>query len=100
VHGKVRRQRAMFWASLGNGGARAEAMRDGPWKLVVKYPKARKGSFENGQVELFRLDQDPPEKTDLAGKEPDRAAAMLTRLKAWYSDTQRAATPQLGGWPR
>jgi arylsulfatase A-like enzyme len=40
------------------------------------------------------------EKTNLARAEPDRAAAMLTRLKAWYNDTQRTATPQPGGWPR
>jgi arylsulfatase A-like enzyme len=100
LHGKVFRERPLFWASLGNGGARAEAMRDGPWKLVVNHPEARKGSFENEQVELYRLDQDPSEKTDLAGEEPDRAAAMLTRLKAWYADTQRTATPQPGGWPR
>jgi arylsulfatase A-like enzyme len=100
LHGKVSRERPLFWASLGNGGNRAEAMRDGPWKLVVNHPKARKGSFENEQVELYRLDQDPSEKTDLAGEEPDRAAAMLARLKTWYADTQRTATPQIGGWPR
>ena len=98
LHGKVPRERPLFWASLGNGGARAEAMRDGPWKLVVNHPKARKGSFDNEKVELYRLDQDPSEKTDLAGEEPDRAAAMLGRLKAWYADTQRTATPQVGGW--
>jgi hypothetical protein len=100
LHGKVPRDRPLFWPSLGNGGARAEALRDGPWKLVVHHPKARKGSFENEKVALYRLDQDPSEKTDLAGEEPDRAAAMLTRLKAWYTDTQRSATPQHGGWPR
>jgi arylsulfatase A len=100
LHGKVPSERPLFWASLGNGGARAEAMRDGPWKLVVHHPKARKGSFENPQVELYRLDQDPSEKTDLAGEQSDRAAAMLKRLQAWYADTQRTATPQLGGWPR
>ena len=91
-------ERPLYWASLGNGGNRAEAMRDGPWKLVVNHPKARKGSFENEQVELYRLDQDLSEKTDLAGENPDRAAAMLERLKTWYADTQKNATPQLGGW--
>jgi arylsulfatase A len=92
--------RPLYWASLGNGGNRSEAMRDGPWKLVVNHPRARKGSFENERVELYRLDHDPSEKTDLADKEADRTAAMLTRLKAWYADTKRTATPQLGGWPR
>lgn len=91
-------ERPLYWASLSNGGERAEAMRDGPWKLVVHHPKARKGSFENAQVELYRLDQDPSEKTDLASAEPDRAADMLKRLKNWYAETQKNATPQLGGW--
>lgn len=93
-------ERPLYWASLSNGGNRAEAMRDGPWKLVVNHPKARKGSFENERVELYRLDQDPSEQMDLTDKEADRAAAMLARLKAWYADTQRTATPQLGGWSR
>ncbi len=100
LNGKAPRERPLFWASLGNGGHRAEAMRDGPWKLVVQHPNAPPGSFENETVELYRLDQDPSEKTDLAGEQPDRAAAMLKRLKDWYDDTQRTATPQLGGWPR
>jgi arylsulfatase A-like enzyme len=93
-------ERPLYWASLGNGGDRSEAMREGPWKLVVHHPKARKGSFENEQLELYRLDEDPSEKTDLADAEPDRAADMLKRLKSWYADTQENATPQLGGWPK
>jgi arylsulfatase A len=99
LDGKVPLERPLFWASLGNGGNRAEAMRDGPWKLIIHHPNARKGSFENETVELYRLDQDPSEKTDLAGEETDRAAAMLKCIKAWYDDTQRTATPQAGGWP-
>ncbi len=93
-------ERPLYWASLGNGGNRAEAMRDGPWKLVVRHPKASPGSFENEQVELYRLNQDPSEKTDLAAEYPDRVAIMLARLRAWYTDTQRNATSQPGGWPR
>jgi arylsulfatase A-like enzyme len=71
LHGKVPSERPLYWASLDNGGNRSEAMRDGPWKLVVQHPGARKSSFENEQVELYRLDQDPSEKTDLAGEQPD-----------------------------
>ena len=92
-------ERPLYWASLGNSGQRSEAMREGPWKLVVKHPEARAGSFENEQVELYRLDQDSSEKIDLAGEQPKRTAKMLTRLKNWYADTQRDATPQPGGWP-
>lgn len=97
--GKAPPARPLFWAALSNNGARQEAMRDGPWKLVVNHPDAKPGSFANEQVELYRLDQDPSEKTDLANSAPDQAAALLLRLKAWYADTQRTATPQPGGWP-
>ncbi|TWT71406.1 sulfatase-like hydrolase/transferase [Crateriforma conspicua] len=93
------RSRPLFWASLSNNGGRSEAMRDGPWKLVVRHPGAAKGSFENERLELYRLDQDPAEETNLADQHLDQAAQMLARLKEWYADTQRTATPQLGGWP-
>lgn len=90
--------RPLYWASLSNGGGRSEAMREGPWKLVVNHPKAKAGTFENEKVELFRLDEDPGEEADLAPYQPDRTAVMLARLKAWYADTQATATPQVGGW--
>ncbi len=99
LEGKAPPDRPLFWAALGNNGARQEAMRDGPWKLVVNHPKAKPGSFANENVELYRLDQDPSEKNDLAPLERERAAALHLRLKAWYADTQRDATPQPGGWP-
>ena len=92
--------RPLFWADLSNSGSRSEALRDGPWKLVVQHPKAKPGTFANEQVELFRLDKDVSETTNLAATEPKRAAAMLTQLKAWYADTQETASPQPGGWIR
>ncbi|MDF1860601.1 MAG: sulfatase-like hydrolase/transferase [Verrucomicrobiales bacterium] len=90
--------RPLFWASLSNGGNRSEAMREGPWKLVVLHPKARPGTFENETVELYRLDRDPSESVNLAGKHPDQAASMLEHLKQWFAETQATATPQPGGW--
>ena len=45
--------RPLFWASLSNHGARCEAMRQGPWKLVVTHPGAKPGTFEKEQVALF-----------------------------------------------
>lgn len=90
--------RPLYWASLSNGGARSEAMREGPWKLVVHHPRASKGTFENEKVELYRLDRDPSEQDDLAAKYPDQRSSMLQKLKIWYVDTQQDATPQPGGW--
>jgi len=92
------RERPLFWASLSNGGDRSEAMRFGPWKLVVKHPQARKGTFENPRPELYKLDTDLGEQNDLSETHPDRTAEMLQENKDWYSGTQRTATPQPGGW--
>ncbi len=91
-------ERPLFWASLANSGNRSEAMRQGPWKLVVLHPRAKPGTFENETVELYRLDQDPGEQNNLIKQEPQQASEMLKQLKDWYRDTQSTATPQPGGW--
>ncbi|MEM8955212.1 MAG: sulfatase-like hydrolase/transferase [Verrucomicrobiota bacterium] len=91
-------ERALYWASLSNRGQRAEAMREGPWKLVVTHPGAQPGTFENETVELYRLDRDGKEAVNLAGSEPERTAVMLSALKAWYAEAEATATPQEGGW--
>lgn len=91
-------ERKLFWASLGNGGNRAEAMREGPWKLVVQHPKAKPGTFENEKVELFNLNFDISEEKSVIEENPEIASRMLKELKAWYADTQATATPQIGGW--
>ncbi len=98
LKGQAPPARPLFWASLSNNGSRAEAMRDGPWKLVVNHPQAAPGSFENEKVELYRLDQDPSEQHDVAESHPEQASDLLAKLKAWYADTQRTATAQPGGW--
>ncbi|QDV52591.1 sulfatase-like hydrolase/transferase [Gimesia fumaroli] len=90
--------RPLFWASLSNRGGRSEAMRQGPWKLVVLHPRAKPGTFENEKLELYRLDRDPGEQNNLLKQEPEQAAKMLKQLKDWYRDTQSTATPQPGGW--
>ena len=64
----------------------------------MSHKKAKPGSFDNEKVELYRLDQDPKEETDISKQEPEKARSLLSRLKAWYAETQETATPQLGGW--
>jgi arylsulfatase A len=98
LRGEAPRTRPLFWASLSNSGSRSEAMREGPWKLVVQHPQAKPGTFENQAVELFRLDLDPSERTNLATQEPGQAEALLVKLKAWYAEIAQARTPQLRGW--
>jgi len=98
LRGESLAPRPLYWASMGNNGSRAEAIRDGEWKLVVQHPKARPGTFENPTLELFHLSDDPSEQTNLLEQEPARATQLLRQLKTWYRETQATATPQPGGW--
>ncbi|MEM9017176.1 MAG: sulfatase-like hydrolase/transferase [Verrucomicrobiota bacterium] len=96
--GEALAPRPLFWASMSNGGIRSEAMREGPWKLVVQHPKSTPGTFENESVELYHLDHDPSETDNLAEKETTRSARMLADLKSWIVEVTDEATPQVGGW--
>lgn len=33
-----------------------------------------------------------------AGQQPKRSLQLHARLKVWYADTRKTATPQPGGW--
>lgn len=68
----------IFWhyPHYGNqGGSPASAIRDGDWKLIE--------FLEDGKLELYNLVHDLGEHHDLAGENPDRAAAMKRRLHKW-----------------
>ncbi|MBC7368248.1 MAG: DUF4976 domain-containing protein [Undibacterium sp.] len=54
------------------------AVRVGNWKLVENY--------EDGTVALYDLRADIGEQRDLAAAQPERVAAMRTRLHAWYRE--------------
>ncbi len=78
LRGAATPDRALFWhyPHYGNqGGAPAAAIRRGPWKLIHW--------FEDDRVELFHLATDLSETTDLAAREPARAAALRTELTTW-----------------
>jgi len=59
----------MFWEHEGNA-----AMRDGKWKLVREYPK---------DWELYDMEADRTETTDLAAQHPERVAAMARAYEDW-----------------
>jgi len=90
--------RPLYWASMSNGGRRAEALRDGDWKLVVQHPRAQPGTFQNPRIELYHLGNDPGERSDLVKQHPDRAERMAKQIRRWFTGMQQAATPQPGGW--
>ena len=70
--------RPLYWHQphyMNQGGRPGGVIREGEWKLIERY--------EDGGLELFDLAKDPGEKTDLAGAEPARVAAMRGKLEAW-----------------
>jgi len=69
-------RRALFWSYKKQG-----AMREGPWKLV------------NGQ--LYNLDDDLGEKTDLAAGEQARFAEMSRRYEEWHGEVTRGVDDRL-----
>lgn len=58
------------------------AVNTGQWKLVVSGPSVLElPSAENARVELFRIDRDPQEKTDVAKENPQVVAQLTVKLK-------------------
>ena len=78
----------LFWhyPHYGNqGGAPSGAIREGRWKLIEW--------FEDDSVELFDLDADPGESTDLADREVEIAIRLRETLGTWR-DGIDAAMPR------
>ena len=66
----------------------AGAIREGNYKLL-EY-------FENGTVQLFNLKEDLGEQNDLSATEPERAARLIGKLRAWRKEVD-AKMPRLKG---
>lgn len=54
------------------------AVRDGRWKLIER--------FDDGQLELFDLQTDPGEHTDVSSSQPERARMLAEKLRAWRQE--------------
>jgi arylsulfatase len=59
----------LFWEHEGN-----RAVRDGKWKLVSKHPRG---------WELYDMDADRTEMTDLSNREPERTRTMAAQWDVW-----------------
>lgn len=57
------------------GGTSGGAIRSGHWKLIEK--------FDNETVELYSLDKDSGESTNLAAKNPDKVQQLRRQLSNW-----------------
>ena len=58
------------------------AIRARDWKLLE--------TLEDKRVELFHLEDDPGEKTDVAKQQSNKAAELLARLHAWREEVGAA----------
>jgi arylsulfatase A-like enzyme len=81
-------ERALYWhcpgyleATGNNAGWRSTpggVIREGSWKLIE--------NFESNTIELYNLDKDLPETTDLSKQEPKIAASLVNKLRQWRKD--------------
>ena len=81
LKGEAALNRDLFWHYphySNQGGFPGGAVRDGQWKLIERY--------EDGRTQLYNLQDDIGETSDLAAQLPDRVSAMTARLHAWYTD--------------
>jgi len=69
----------------GSGHRPAGALRAGDLKLIE--------FFEDMNVELYNLREDLSERIELAGKMPEKAAELRTRLREWRRSVS-AAMPE------
>ena len=72
--------RHLFWNGM--------AVRHGPWKLV------RTGQGKKRRDQLFNLDNDIGEQTDLSGQFPERLKEMQQALKNWKQDVEHLRSQQ------
>ena len=75
------RRRPQYFEMFGHRGL----WQDG-WKAVAFHPSGT--PFENDRWELYHLDRDFSETTDLADKEPERLKAMTAR---WWGEAERSS---------
>lgn len=76
----IRRKQPLYWQYDRALGWAKVAMRDGDWKILADADLKR--------FELYHIRQDIGEKNDLAGKEPERLAAMGAALKRIHSQVK------------
>lgn len=87
IRGKADAPKRDWFSYIVQGQGEQIAVCDGTWKLVVRGGSVLDVSLdktpEKMTVELFQLDKDPAESTNLVASKPEIAAPLLARLKAF-----------------
>ena len=85
---------AIFWHYphySNQGGAPAASMRSGKWKLIE--------NFEDGQLELYDLENDVSEMTNVADRHADLVQRLHARLQTWQKDVEALIPEENPEWP-
>ncbi len=100
LRGRQLKPRPLFWHYphySNQGGEPGSAILDGEWKLIHFHKDSRR--------ELFNLQTDPGERTNLVNSQPELAAKLYARLDAWRTSTGAImpqknpnADPNWPGW--
>ena len=76
----------LYWSSAGAKGK--WAIRSGKWKLVA----------EKSRIELFNLEKDLRETTDLAAKQPKVVSELTSKYNAWLDEMAAPLSKQEKRW--
>ena len=74
--GEPNNRKLIFWEHEANIG-----VRDGRWKLVAKTPENAK--FDTASLELYDMERDPTEMTNLAQANPEKLQELFAAWQAW-----------------
>jgi arylsulfatase A-like enzyme len=77
------KERTFYWKH-----STGQALRDGDWKLIVP---------NEGEKQLFNVQEDPSEKQDVANEQPDRVASLFEKLTAASSSDETKLPEDLRG---
>lgn len=83
MEGKMLKQRSLIWhyPHYGNqGGDPSSMIRNGDWKLIHYW--------EDGHDELYNLEKDPGERSNLANQYPERLNALSNELMEFLGEVQ------------
>jgi arylsulfatase A-like enzyme len=79
--------RQLYWTGP---GFRERAVREGPWKLI----ETQGGKQKPTAIQLFNLDTDPGEASDLSRQQPEKAAALLGLLERLSARDRDSVVPR------